>query len=491
MSTRPHVITRRAPLVSIAVALIASACGSSSIAVTGPTTPKCQVSATNSLASVPADGATGTITIDTTRDCTWTASSGASWIALTSEAAGQGSGSVAYRVAANADPSARRAMVDVNDAQVVVAQDPGVCRFTVASPDPTVSAAGGPLTVTVTASAAACTWTAASSVAWIGMTKQSATAGNGTATFTVGQNAGDARIGAITVAGQTITVTQAAAASTPPPVVPPNPSTPCAYALSSASQTIAAEGGSQQVGVTAPTGCAWTAVSNASWITVTGGASGTGNGQVAYAAAANAGAVRTGTLTIAGVTLTVTQPAAACGFAIAPSSQAVPAAGGTGSVAVTARGDCSWSASSNADWLMISSGASGTGNGTVGFSAAANPTSAARIGTLTIAGQTFTVTEAAPPAPCTYSIAPAAQTIDANGGVTSVSVTAGAGCAWTAVSSADWLAVSPPASGTGNGTISIVVARNPGASRVGTVTIVDQTFTVTQASEDHRSGGFF
>lgn len=490
MSTRSHGITRRAPLVMIAVALMASACGSSSIAVTGPSAPKCQVSATNSLASVPPDGATGTITIDTTRDCTWTASSGASWIALTSEAAGQGSGSVAYRVAANADPTPRRAMVAVNDAQVAVAQDAGVCRFTAASPDATVSAAGGPLTVTVTASSTACPWTAASSVAWIAMTKQSATAGNGTATFTVGQNAGDARTGAITAAGQTITVTQAAAASTPPPAAPPappSPSTPCAFSLSSASQTVAAEGGSQQVGVTTTAGCAWTAVSNASWITVTAGASGTGNGQVAYTAAANAGATRTGTLTIAGVTLTVTQPAAACGFAITPSSQAVPAAGGTGSVAVTARGDCSWSASANADWLQITSGASGTGNGTVGFSAAANATSTTRIGTLTIAGQTFTVTQAAPPAPCTYSIAPAAQTIDASGGVTSVSVTAGAGCAWTAVSGADWLAVSPPASGTGNGTVSIVVARNPGASRVGTVTIVDQTFTVTQA-EDHHGG---
>ncbi len=66
---------------------------------------------------------------------------------------------------------------------------------------------------------------------------------------------------------------------------------------------------------------------------------------------------------------------------------------------------CAWTASSNAlPWLTITSGASGTGNGSVGLSIAAN-TGAARTGTATIAGQTFTVNQAAFVAPCTYSIA--------------------------------------------------------------------------------------
>jgi hypothetical protein len=43
----------------------------------------------------------------------------------------------------------------------------------------------------------------------------------------------------------------------------------------------------------------------------------------------------------------------------------------------------------------VTAGASGTGNGTVSFTVAAN-TGAARSGTLTIGGQTFTVTQAAP-----------------------------------------------------------------------------------------------
>ena len=53
--------------------------------------------------------------------------------------------------------------------------------------------------------------------------------------------------------------------------------------------------------------CAWTATSNASWLTIRSGASGNGTGDVTFDVAANPGGVRTGTLTIADQTLLVTQ----------------------------------------------------------------------------------------------------------------------------------------------------------------------------------------
>jgi Zn-dependent metalloprotease len=82
----------------------------------------------------------------------------------------------------------------------------------------------------------------------------------------------------------------------------------CTYSISPTSASYAAGGGSGSVSVTAGTGCSWTAVSNASFITITGGASGTGNGTVTYSVASNAGTTsRTGTMTIAGKTFTVTQ----------------------------------------------------------------------------------------------------------------------------------------------------------------------------------------
>ena len=190
----------------------------------------------------------------------------------------------------------------------------------------------------------------------------------------------------------------------------------CAPTLSSTGQSVGSGATTGSVGVTAGTGCAWSAVSNASWISLTGATSGTGNGTVPYSVAANASTTqRSGTLTVAGQTFTVTQAGAPCTYAISPASQSVVAGGGTGSTAVTAAAGCSWTGvSNNTSWLTVTSGASGSGNGTVAFSAAANASTTQRSGTLTVAGKTFTVTQAG--APCTYAISPASQSVVAGGG---------------------------------------------------------------------------
>jgi hypothetical protein len=142
-------------------------------------------------------------------------------------------------------------------------------------------------------------------------------------------------------------------------------------------------------------------VSNAPWLTVTSGATGTGNGSVGISVAANTGAARTGTVTIAGQAFTVMQDAAAappppppppCTYSIAPNSQNFPVLGGSGTVSVTTGASCAWTASSGADWITVTSGASGTGNGMVVFSVAANVTGS-RTGSLTIGGQGFAVTQ--------------------------------------------------------------------------------------------------
>ena len=60
---------------------------------------------------------------------------------------------------------------------------------------------------------------------------------------------------------------------------------------------------------------------------------------------------------------------------------------------MTAPEGCDWTATSNDAWITITSGDSGSGNGTVGYSVSANASASSRTGTLTIAGQTFTVTQ--------------------------------------------------------------------------------------------------
>jgi uncharacterized protein (TIGR03437 family) len=96
--------------------------------------------------------------------------------------------------------------------------------------------------------------------------------------------------------------------------------------------------------------------------------------------------------------LSIPAPGACAGsYAVSPATQSVAAAGGTGSVTVTALAGCAWTAASNNSWITVTSGRSGVGGGTVSYSVAANNSSIPRTGTMTIAGQTFTITQAALP----------------------------------------------------------------------------------------------
>jgi hypothetical protein len=64
-------------------------------------------------------------------------------------------------------------------------------------------------------------------------------------------------------------------------------------------------------------------------------------------------------------------------------------------VSVQASSNCSWTATSSVTWINVVSGTSGTGNGTVVYQVQPNITGQARTGFLSIAGQTFTVNQAA------------------------------------------------------------------------------------------------
>jgi hypothetical protein len=86
-----------------------------------------------------------------------------------------------------------------------------------------------------------------------------------------------------------------------------------------------------------------------------------------------------------------------CTYSISPRSVTVTYSGGYADVKVTSQSGCSWTAVSNVDWIKVVSGAKGAGNGTVRYYVTANPDYYSWTGTLTIAGQTFTVTQAAKP----------------------------------------------------------------------------------------------
>jgi len=99
-----------------------------------------------------------------------------------------------------------------------------------------------------------------------------------------------------------------------------------------------------------------------------------------------------GVTSIGGIGGSYFHPAAqTCLYSISPTRKFFKAAGGTGYVNVMAESSCSWTAETDVDWITIPSDGSGTGDGTVSYSVAPNTTRRPRKGTMTIAGETFSV----------------------------------------------------------------------------------------------------
>lgn len=331
----------------------------------------------------PAAGVAGTVTLQTSNGCAWTATSAVPWVGITGGNSGNATGVISFQVSANSGAARTGTLRIANQTFTISQAGATSCAFAIAPTSQSIGAGGGagsPVSVTTDAG---CAWSATSQVPWITITSGASGTGPGTTQFSVNANSGATRTGSLTIAGHTFSVTQAAAAPS------------CSYAINPNNQSIGAGGGSgTPVSIKTANGCAWTANSNVPWITVTSGASGTGPGTTQFNVAANGGAARTGTLTIAGETFTVTQAAApVCKFELNPTSETVDARGEDDDVQVKTGNGCAWTAKSNVAWIQITSGASGTGDGRVHYHVDRNNGSNSRTGTLTIAGLTFTVTQ--------------------------------------------------------------------------------------------------
>ncbi len=94
----------------------------------------------------------------------------------------------------------------------------------------------------------------------------------------------------------------------------------CTYSLSPASQVFSSTGGTGTIGIVTESGCAWTAADNAPWVTITSAAAGSGTGTLNYSVAANTVASsRAASITIAGVTFTITESGTSALFLVGPS----------------------------------------------------------------------------------------------------------------------------------------------------------------------------
>lgn len=270
----------------------------------------------------------------------------------------------------------------------------------------------------------------------------------------------------------------------------------CSYAATPSATSFDSQGGAGTLAVKAPGVCAWTVTSTEPWITLTGTRSGSGDGTVPYTVAAHEGLDgRAATLTIEGQSFTVPvsqagRPAPVCTYAVSPTSVALTSPSGNGAIGITAPAGCEWAAASQTGWITITSGANGSGNGAFGYVVATNSSTTNRSGSMSVAGQTITVSQSgtAPPPSCTYTVSPTSADFKKQGGQGTINVTAPVGCAWTASSQASWITITQGSSGSGNGIVRYAVTRNTSDNdREGRLTVAGRTVTIDQEGDDEAA----
>ena len=174
------------------------------------------------------------------------------------------------------------------------------CAYSVSPTSIDVGSQGGNGTLTVS-TPGVCAWTVETPADWVSFSGTRSGKGNASVGYAIEAHEGfDVRSATISVGGQSVRVSQA---GRPIPII-----ILCSYAVTPTAWPYPWQGGTGSIAVAAQPGCAWTAASQAAWITITSGGGGSGTGTFAFSVAVNPMQVsRTGTLSAAGQTITITQ----------------------------------------------------------------------------------------------------------------------------------------------------------------------------------------
>jgi hypothetical protein len=299
----------------------------------------------------------------------WTASTAASWLTITPRTNGTAGESCIYVVSANFSADTRQGVIAIGGNNHTVTQTGYDATLTPQSA--TYSIAGGTGTIAV-AAAAGVSWTAATTTSWITVHTTSGI-GNGTVLYGVAPYGGVVtRVGTIIVGSKTFVVTQGGTDVN----------------ISPASVDKAYSSDIIQVSVTALVGTLWTVVANNPWITVVDAGNGFGDSVITLAIGTNPSyAPRVGTVSIGSATFTIRQDGVRNpSLDITPYATTANPNGGLGNIAVSATPDSPWNSQSQAGWLIVSSGSSGSGNGNINYVVSANPTITTRVGTILVNG---------------------------------------------------------------------------------------------------------
>ena len=173
-----------------------------------------------------------------------------------------------------------------------------------------------------------------------------------------------------------------------------------------------------------------------------------------------------------------------CKYKLNETQRNSPPEGGQYSVQLVTESSCPWTAKSNVDWITVTSPTESTGNGEVKFTVAVNPNPVVRVGTLTIGGETYSVTQFE----CA-TITPSFQAFEQAGGQGSVNVTGHPECSWSVVNTAGWVTITAGATGKGSGKVDFTIAPNASSnSRRAVLKIAGQQFVVSQAAANGACG---
>lgn len=322
-----------------------------------------------------------------------------------------------------------------------------------------VAVGGGTSAITTSGSG---TWQASASASWITVNAASGAAGTPVA-YRVAANDGiGQRVGYVYVSGYVHTITQEGHEAE----------------VSPTKIAVEHQGGSGTIEVAPGGHYTWTARPNNNWLSISA-TSGTDAGTITYSVAPyNEVATRSGTLTVAGKTVTITQTGRR--MRLAASANSCDYQGHVIPIVVEALSSTTWSAMANSPWLSIvdsDNGQNRKGGGNLSVAAAENPSYLPRTGTVTVGTETFTITQAGrSTAALSFSVSPTASSASVNGANGLIAVTATPDLPWSAASGANWLTVAAAlSSGAGNGNVVYSVSPNPTMSaRTGTISVTPE-----------------
>ena len=240
--------------------------------------------------------------------------------------------------------------------------------------------------------------------------------------------------------------------------------------------TAPAEGSTSSVRLTLAQGVQWTATSNSSWIQIDSGTAGAGSATIEFSVDANPAVTsRTGSITVAGKTLTVVQEGLWADVTTDDTSFGV--ASDYGTLYVDTEGGGTWTASANVDWIHLFD-ESGTGTTPVMFVVDDYlDTTSSRSGIITIAGKEIIITQQG----YELSIDPQVAEVGSNAGAGQFGVSAPIDAVWEAITDCDWITIIGARTGIGDGTIQYTIADNlTGETRTGRIVIAGKAYTITQ-----------